>query len=87
MRSTQRVKGILNIHPEYTNSNVTFAVTPDIAIPGSCDKILEKDDFDYIIHAAGSFRFDVPDVKKDIVSPSYDALVPSINSKSEIMLY
>ena len=83
LRSSQRITEVLELHPEYQSSPlISFIIIPDLAIPASCDAILAGDEFDYIIHTAGEFRFDGPDISKDIVEPSLDAFVapPSPNS-------
>jgi hypothetical protein len=69
----QRIKDVLTLHPDYAGI-VKFIVIPDFAVPGSCDyDAFKADEFDYIIHSAGEFRFDGTDIENDVVSPSLDA--------------
>jgi hypothetical protein len=73
LRSSQRLSDVWNLHPEYCfPEKLNFVIIPDLSIPRACDAVFQPAEFDYIIHAARKYRFDVKNVERDIVAPSPD---------------
>jgi hypothetical protein len=71
VRSPQRAKEILDLHPDWKNS-VDFAFIPDITTPGAFTEVFEKQKsgFDFIIHNASPVTFNISDIQKELIDPA-----------------
>ncbi|KAK0757309.1 hypothetical protein N5P37_010029 [Trichoderma harzianum] len=71
VRSEKDTQSTLALHPEYSDKNVRFPVVPDLGANGACDEIFRETEINYVIHAAGRFRFENIDPQK-LIYDNYD---------------
>jgi nucleoside-diphosphate-sugar epimerase len=64
----QKVRSATDAPP----SKLGFAIVPDIAVEDAFDDVIQSANppFDAVIHTASPFRFDITDVKKELLDPA-----------------
>ncbi|KAK3172112.1 hypothetical protein OEA41_004197 [Lepraria neglecta] len=71
VRSAQKGQTILDNHPKLPNDMLDFVIVEDIAQPGAFDKaVVSKPPFEFVIHTASPFHFNVTDTQKDLLDPA-----------------
>lgn len=71
VRSAQKGQTILDNHPKFPKDKLDFVIVEDIAQPGAFDKaVLSKPPFEFVIHTASPFHFNVTDTQKDLLDPA-----------------
>lgn len=70
VRSQDKAKKIQANHPNAGNK-LQFAIVEDIAKPDAFEKAVVSDPpFDYVVHTASPFHFNVSDTQKDLLDPA-----------------
>lgn len=71
VRSQAKADDIIKTHPSW-KSHVEFAIVSDFTSKGPFDKIFQgaKKPFDYVIHTASPLRFQVNDIRKEMIEPA-----------------
>ena len=71
VRSAEKGQKLLDNHPKVSKDKLNFVIVGDIAGRGAFDKAVESSPpFEAIIHTASPFRFNVTDIKKDLLDPA-----------------
>ncbi|KAK9364388.1 hypothetical protein V1509DRAFT_650661 [Lipomyces kononenkoae] len=65
------------LREQFPTSKLSFAIVPDIAVPGAFDDAVK--DMDYIVHTASPFKAIVEDNLKDL-------LLPALNGTQEVVI-
>ncbi|KAL7910352.1 hypothetical protein GGI35DRAFT_492968 [Trichoderma velutinum] len=71
VKSEIDIQSTLAFHPEYSDKNVRFPVVHDLGTTGACDGLFRETEINYVIHAAGRFRFENIDPQK-LIYDNYD---------------
>ncbi|KAI8621483.1 hypothetical protein BC830DRAFT_1094171 [Chytriomyces sp. MP71] len=61
-------------------SKFEFAIVEDIAHPGCFDQVITSHKFDYVLHTASPFHYNVTDARKDLVVPAVRGTLEVIES-------
>jgi hypothetical protein len=71
VRSQAKADDIIKTHPSW-KSHVEFMIVEDFTSEGPFDKIFKdsKKPFNYVIHAASPIRFQVSDIRKEMIEPA-----------------
>ena len=71
MRSQAKADDVINAHPEW-KGKVDFVIVSDFTSQKPFSTLFEETEspFDYVIHAASSFKFDFKDFQKDLIDPA-----------------
>ncbi|CAN9092440.1 unnamed protein product [Alternaria alternata] len=63
------------------NGQLGFAIVPDIATPGAFDKaVISNPPFEAVLHMASPNRFNITDIKKDLIDPAVEGTVGILKS-------
>ncbi|KAJ5232576.1 NAD dependent epimerase/dehydratase [Penicillium chermesinum] len=71
VRSHEKIDAILKTHPSWKN-NIDFTVVADFTTEEPFDDIFHNTTkpFDYVIHTASPLRFQVNDIRKEMIEPA-----------------
>jgi len=71
VRSQAKGEDIVKTHPSW-KSHVEFVIVADFTSEGPFDKIFKDTTkpFDYVIHTASPLRFQVSDIRKEMIEPA-----------------
>ncbi|OQE31542.1 hypothetical protein PENSTE_c001G04262 [Penicillium steckii] len=71
VRSEDKGKRILQAHPDASKDKLSFVIVKDVAQEGAFDEAVKSDPpFDYVLHTASPFHFNVQDPVKDFLDPA-----------------
>lgn len=71
VRSEAKAQMLRDTFPNYGKDKLDFAIVPDIAEEGAFDEAVKSDPpFEWVIHTASPFHFNVTDTKKDMLDPA-----------------
>ncbi|KAJ5963775.1 NAD-dependent epimerase/dehydratase [Penicillium vulpinum] len=71
VRSEEKGNRIIEAHPEVSKKNLSYVVVKDVAKEGAFDKAIKSSPpFDYVIHTASPFHYNVQDPVKDFLDPA-----------------
>ncbi|KAL8948740.1 MAG: hypothetical protein Q9222_005093, partial [Ikaeria aurantiellina] len=71
VRSEQKAQMIRDTFPNYSKDKLDFAIVPDIAQEGAFDEAVKSNPpFEWVLHTASPFHFNVTDTKKDLLDPA-----------------
>lgn len=71
VRSEEKGQRILDSHPRTPKEKLSFVIVEDIAKEGAFDETVKSDPpFEYVVHTASPFHFDVQDPIKDLIDPA-----------------
>ncbi|CAG8390332.1 unnamed protein product [Penicillium salamii] len=70
VRSEEKGDQIINAHPE-AKEKLSYVIVKDVAKDGAFDEAVKSDPpFDYVLHTASPFHFNVQDPVKDFLDPA-----------------
>ncbi|KAJ6172228.1 hypothetical protein N7470_001295 [Penicillium chermesinum] len=71
VRSEEKGKRILDAHANVPKEKLSFVIVADVAQDGAFDEAVKSDPpFDYVLHTASPFHFNVQDPVKDFLDPA-----------------
>lgn len=71
VRSEEKGKRILEAHPDTPKDKLSYVVVKDVAQKGAFDEAVKSNPpFDYVLHTASPFHFNVQDPVKDFLDPA-----------------
>ncbi|KAJ5176103.1 uncharacterized protein N7482_001980 [Penicillium canariense] len=71
VRSADKGKRILDNHPDTPKEKLSYVIVKDVAQDGAFDEAVKSDPpFDYVLHTASPFHFNVQDPVKDFLDPA-----------------
>lgn len=71
VRSEDKGKKILEAHPDTPKHKLSYVIVKDVAQDGAFDEAVKSDPpFDYVLHTASPFHFNVQDPVKDFLDPA-----------------
>lgn len=71
VRSEKKAQMIRDTFPDVGKDNLDFVLVDDIARPGAFDEAVKSDPpFEWVLHTASPFHFNVTDTKKDLLDPA-----------------
>ncbi|KAL8869022.1 MAG: hypothetical protein Q9174_004582 [Haloplaca sp. 1 TL-2023] len=71
VRSETKAQMLRDTFPDASKDRLDFVIVDDIARPGAFDEAVKSDPpFDWAIHTASPFHFNVTDTKKDLLDPA-----------------
>ncbi|KAJ5171404.1 NAD-dependent epimerase/dehydratase [Penicillium coprophilum] len=71
VRSEEKGKRIIEAHPDVSKEKLSYAIVKDVAKDGAFDEAVKSSPpFDYVIHTASPFHFNVQDPVKDFLDPA-----------------
>ncbi|KAH8820719.1 NADPH-dependent methylglyoxal reductase-like protein GRE2 [Xylogone sp. PMI_703] len=71
VRSDEKAKKIFALYPNVPKSRLDVVIVEDLAKPNSFNKaIISEPPFDVVIHTASPFRFNVQDIKTELLDPA-----------------
>ncbi|KAL4987277.1 hypothetical protein BDW68DRAFT_161434 [Aspergillus falconensis] len=71
VRSEEKGEKILAAHPNTPKEKLSYVIVKDVAQDGAFDEAVKSDPpFDYILHTASPFHFNVQDPVKDFLDPA-----------------
>ncbi|KAJ5599606.1 NAD(P)-binding protein [Penicillium hetheringtonii] len=71
VRSEDKGKRILQAHPDTPKDKLSYVIVKDVAQEGAFDEAVKSDPpFDYVLHTASPFHFNVQDPVKDFLDPA-----------------
>ncbi|KAL1885773.1 methylglyoxal reductase (NADPH-dependent) gre2 [Paecilomyces lecythidis] len=71
VRSEEKGKRILDNHPNVPKEKLSYVIVEDVAKEGAFDEAVKSDPpFDYVLHTASPFHFNVQDPEKDFLNPA-----------------
>ncbi|KAL8819237.1 MAG: hypothetical protein Q9223_002292 [Gallowayella weberi] len=71
VRSETKAQMLRDTFPDYGKDKLDFAFVPDIAEPGAFDEAVQSNPpFEWVIHTASPFFFNITDTKKDLLDPA-----------------
>ncbi|KAL8786761.1 MAG: hypothetical protein Q9213_002582 [Squamulea squamosa] len=71
VRSETKVQMLRDTFPSYGRDQLDFAIVPDIAEEAAFDEAVKSDPpFEWVIHTASPFHFNIIDTKKDLLDPA-----------------
>jgi nucleoside-diphosphate-sugar epimerase len=82
VRTQQKVEKLTTAYELYVkNGQLGFAIVPDIATPGAFDKaVISNPPFEAVLHMASPNRFNITDIKKDLIDPAVEGTVGILKS-------
>ncbi|OQE41845.1 hypothetical protein PENCOP_c004G06626 [Penicillium coprophilum] len=71
VRSEEKGKRIIEAHPDVSKEKLSYVIVKDVAKDGAFDEAVKSSPpFDYVIHTASPFHFNVQDPVKDFLDPA-----------------
>ncbi|KAJ5739275.1 hypothetical protein N7533_012059 [Penicillium manginii] len=71
VRSEEKGKRILEAHPNTPKDKLSYVIVKDVAQEGAFNEAVKSDPpFDYVLHTASPFHFNVQDPVKDFLDPA-----------------
>ncbi|KAJ5485161.1 Ketoreductase azaE [Penicillium diatomitis] len=71
VRSDEKGKRILENHPDAPKERLSYVIVKDVAQDDAFDEAIKSDPpFDYVLHTASPFHFNVQDPVKDFLDPA-----------------
>ncbi|KAJ5542313.1 hypothetical protein N7535_004733 [Penicillium sp. DV-2018c] len=71
VRSEEKGKQILDAHPDVSKEKLSYVIVKDIAQDGAFDEAIKSSPpFDYVLHTASPFHFNIQDPVKDFLDPA-----------------
>ncbi|KAL8777170.1 MAG: hypothetical protein Q9194_002710 [Teloschistes cf. exilis] len=71
VRSEKKAQMIRDTFPDVGKDKLDFVLVDDIARPGAFDEAVKSDPpFEWVLHTASPFHFNVTDTKKDLLDPA-----------------
>ncbi|KAJ5938589.1 hypothetical protein N7466_001723 [Penicillium verhagenii] len=71
VRSEEKGQRILDAHPNTPKENLSFVIVKDVAEDGAFDEAVKSNPpFDYVLHTASPFHFNISDPVKDFLDPA-----------------
>ncbi|KAJ5320130.1 hypothetical protein PENANT_c025G01057 [Penicillium antarcticum] len=71
VRSEEKGKQILKAHPDASTEKLSYVIVQDVAKDGAFDEAVKSSPpFDYVLHTASPFHFNVQDPVKDFLDPA-----------------
>ncbi|KGO41420.1 NAD-dependent epimerase/dehydratase [Penicillium expansum] len=71
VRSEEKGKRIIEAHPDVSNEKLSYVIVKDVAQDGAFDEAVKSNPpFDYVLHTASPFHFNVQDPVKDFLDPA-----------------
>ncbi|KAJ6108516.1 hypothetical protein N7523_009839 [Penicillium sp. IBT 18751x] len=71
VRSEDKGKKILEAHPDTPKDKLSYVIVKDVAQAGAFDEAVKSNPpFDYVLHTASPFHFNVQDPVKDFLDPA-----------------
>ncbi|CDM27682.1 hypothetical protein DTO006G1_7788 [Penicillium roqueforti] len=71
VRSEEKGKRIIEAHPDVSKEKLSYVIVNDVAKDGAFDEAVKSDPpFDYVLHTASPFHFNVQDPVKDFLDPA-----------------
>ncbi|KAI2765922.1 hypothetical protein DTO012A8_8855 [Penicillium roqueforti] len=71
VRSEEKGKRIIEAHPDVSKEKLSYVIVNDVAKDGVFDEAVKSDPpFDYVLHTASPFHFNVQDPVKDFLDPA-----------------
>ncbi|KGO76949.1 NAD-dependent epimerase/dehydratase [Penicillium italicum] len=71
VRSEEKGKRIIEAHPDVSNEKLSYVIVNDVAEDGAFDEAVKSNPpFDYVLHTASPFHFNVQDPVKDFLDPA-----------------
>ncbi|KAJ5915952.1 hypothetical protein N7454_010859 [Penicillium verhagenii] len=71
VRSEEKGKRILDAHPHTPKEKLSFVIVKDVAEDGAFDEAVKSNPpFDYVLHTASPFHFNISDPVKDFLDPA-----------------
>lgn len=71
VRSEEKGKHILKAHPDIPKEKLSYVIVKDVAEDGAFDQAVQSNPpFDYVLHTASPFHFNVQDPVKDFLDPA-----------------
>ncbi|KAJ5666962.1 hypothetical protein N7462_011371 [Penicillium macrosclerotiorum] len=71
VRSEEKGKRILENHPNTPQKKLSFVIVKDVAQDGAFDEAVKSNPpFDYVLHTASPFHFNIDDPVKDFLDPA-----------------
>ncbi|KAJ5825105.1 NAD-dependent epimerase/dehydratase [Penicillium robsamsonii] len=71
VRSEEKGKRIIEAHPDVPKEKLSYVIVKDVAKDGAFDEAVKSSPpFDYVLHTASPFHFNVQDPVKDFLDPA-----------------
>ncbi|KAI9038433.1 SDR family oxidoreductase [Aspergillus affinis] len=71
VRSDEKGQKILEAHPGVSKENLSYVIVKDVAADGAFDEAVKSNPpFDYVLHTASPFHYNVQDPVKDFLDPA-----------------
>ncbi|KAL8683315.1 MAG: hypothetical protein Q9186_000698 [Xanthomendoza sp. 1 TL-2023] len=71
VRSETKAQMLRDTFPKYGSDKLDFVIVPDIAEAGAFDDAVQSDPpFEWVLHTASPFHFNITDTKKDLLDPA-----------------
>ncbi|KAJ5502410.1 NAD-dependent epimerase/dehydratase [Penicillium fimorum] len=71
VRSEEKGKRIIEAHPDVSKEKLSYVIVKDVAKDGAFDEAVKSSPpFDYVLHTASPFHFNVQDPVKDFLDPA-----------------
>ncbi|KAL2004427.1 hypothetical protein VTN02DRAFT_38 [Thermoascus thermophilus] len=71
VRSEEKGRKIIDAHPNTPKEKLSYVIVQDVAKDGAFDEAVKSDPpFDFVIHTASPFHFNVQDPVKDFLDPA-----------------
>lgn len=71
VRSQEKAAEIQRSHPGITKEKLDFVIVEELATEGAFDEVIKSDPpFDVVIHTSSPYRFNISDIKKDLLDPA-----------------
>ncbi len=71
VRSDAKAQMLRETFPNYGTDKLDFAIVADMAEEGAFDEAVKSDPpFEWVIHTASPFHFNITDTKKDLLDPA-----------------
>ncbi|KAJ5501246.1 NAD-dependent epimerase/dehydratase [Penicillium expansum] len=71
VRSEEKGKRIIEAHPDVSNEKLSYVIVKDVSQDGAFDEAVKSNPpFDYVLHTASPFHFNVQDPVKDFLDPA-----------------
>jgi nucleoside-diphosphate-sugar epimerase len=87
VRSSQKGRSLVDSFAGIPDKRLSFVIVEDIAVPGAFDDVFDQEPpLDAVLHTASPFRFDIADLKKDMIDPAImgtEGLLRSVMLKAE----
>ncbi|KAK4867677.1 hypothetical protein LT330_001187 [Penicillium expansum] len=84
VRSEEKGKRIIEAHPDVSNEKLSYVIVKDVAQDGAFDEAVKSNPpFDYVLHTASPFHFNVQDPVKDFLDPAIKGTTGILNAIKE----